>query len=135
MIDVSSLENLRKTVLAIQEKIKPGSLILLSGDLGAGKTEFVKTWLQSFHFNHVSSPTFSLHQEYAVQDKVFHHFDFYRVKNRSEFENMGIDEILGLPFEVAFVEWPQDFFANDSRVSVSVELKLDSNGKRYLSYL
>lgn len=135
MIDVTSLESLKKAVLEVKEKTKSGSLILLSGDLGAGKTEFVRTWLRFYNFSPVSSPTFSLHQEYLVQEKLFHHFDFYRVKDRNEFQNMGLDEILSSPFEVAFIEWPKNFFLEDPRVEFSIELKLDSNGKRFLGGL
>ncbi len=130
--EVTEKSDLEEVVKNMIKKTPRGSLILLSGGLGAGKTEFVRTWLRLSGFSQVTSPTFSLHQEYHVGSRLFHHFDFYRVRDLSEFENIGIDEILAGSFEVGFIELPQSFFENDSRVFFRLEMICEPDGRRFL---
>jgi tRNA threonylcarbamoyladenosine biosynthesis protein TsaE len=85
--------------------LQPGMTVALQGDLGAGKTRLVQAVAESLGVDRrdVSSPTFTLLQEYAGPVPIFH-FDTYRLRNAEEFIDLGADEILSAG-GLSFVEW------------------------------
>ena len=73
--------------------IKRGDVIVLSGDLGAGKTKFVEGFLEYYNLEEeISSPTFTIVNEYHNPLIDIYHFDLYRVNDIYEFENIGGEE-------------------------------------------
>ncbi len=88
--------------------LKKGDIILLYGDLGSGKTVFVKGILQYFvgDSKDVTSPTFTIVNEYNSDKFNIYHFDFYRVQNVNELYNIGIEEYL-YSGGICFIEWPE----------------------------
>ena len=86
--------------------LAPGAVVLLSGDLGAGKTAFVKGMAEGLGIDprEVSSPTFTLIQEYRGGRLTLFHVDLYRLQPR-EVEDLGLDEMAGSGGVMA-VEWP-----------------------------
>ena len=98
----------------INEKIVPlaqaGSILLLSGQLGAGKTTLVKKLMfQIGIIDSISSPTFSYVNSYnnLTSGLVVHHFDLYRLNSLDEFFMQGFDELLQQKNALAIVEWPE----------------------------
>lgn len=84
--------------------LKKGSIIVLSGDLGSGKTKFVQGVLKHFNLeNEISSPTFTIVNEYTSNFLNIYHFDVYRLEDFDEFYEMGGDEY----FEkgICLIEW------------------------------
>ena len=84
--------------------LKKGSIIVLSGDLGSGKTKFVQGVLKHFNLeNEISSPTFTIVNEYTSNFFNIYHFDVYRLEDSDEFYEMGGDEY----FEkgICLIEW------------------------------
>ncbi len=83
-------------------------VLLLYGQLGAGKTTFVKGVGEALGANHVSSPTFVLIHEYVLfgSIKKFFHIDLYRVVEKSEFLYLGIEDGL-LPDTITCIEWSE----------------------------
>lgn len=78
------------------EKLDKNSIIVLSGDLGAGKTKFTQGILKHFGIeNEISSPTFTIVNEYNAQNINIYHFDLYRLADIDEFYAMGGDEYFG----------------------------------------
>ena len=84
--------------------LKNGMIIILNGELGAGKTFFIKQVLKQFNVTNANSPTFAIVNEYAG-DKTFYHFDFYRINTESELLNIGIEDYFSDEESVIFIEW------------------------------
>ena len=84
-------------------------IIFLSGNIGVGKTTFVKHYIKNLNPNkNAYSPTFSLINEYTVSDVNIYHYDLYRLNNYRELQEIGVDYSLesnGLHF----IEWPNNF--------------------------
>ena len=88
------------------QKINSGEVILLFGDLGAGKTTFVKGFLEGLKFKgDVSSPTFSLVNEYNALINVIH-IDCYREKNIKRWINIGFEDYFNEK-NIVIIEWPE----------------------------
>ena len=87
--------------------LKKGDILLLEGDLGAGKTVFTKGLVLALSKNKQDaiSPTFTLVNEYDTQPKIYH-FDFYRIKNEDELIAIGIEEYL-YGDGICVIEWPE----------------------------
>ncbi len=84
-------------------------IVTFIGDLGAGKTTFIKSVLSSMGVQKpVISPTFTYFNQYqALDDRIIYHFDLYRIKNLAEFEMAGFFEYLYQPNSISFIEWPE----------------------------
>ncbi len=88
------------------KSLKPGQIILLLGDLGAGKTTFVNGLLFGLGFSSGGcSPTFTLVNEYPTNPPI-NHFDLYRISSEDELFEMGFTEYLESG-RVNIIEWPQ----------------------------
>jgi tRNA threonylcarbamoyladenosine biosynthesis protein TsaE len=91
---------------ALASQLRPGTIILISGDLGAGKTAFVRGVAEGLGVDpaDVSSPTFTLIQEYSGGRVRLQHVDLYRL-TPAEADDLGLDE-LTLGDVVTAIEWP-----------------------------
>lgn len=102
----------------LAERLRAGDVLLLEGDLAAGKTTFVRGLLRGLEGDPavVSSPTFVLLQSYdcdANEIAVLHHLDLYRLGDRiADLREIGVEEILSEPSAAVAVEWPKDTLAN-----------------------
>ena len=92
-------------------QLKPPVLVLLSGEMGSGKTTLTKGIVAGLHAAHedeVTSPTFTLLHEYgAAAVKVFHG-DLYRIESLQDFESLGMEDIFAQP-AIVILEWPEKF--------------------------
>lgn len=89
------------------DQLAPGVVIYLHGDLGAGKTTFVRGVLQGLgHSDKVKSPTYTLLEPYVVSRFDFYHFDLYRFIDENEWDVAGFNEYFN-PTSVCVVEWPE----------------------------
>ena len=94
----------KKLAIKIASMLKKGDLIVLCGDLGSGKTKFTEGFLTYFGLeNEISSPTFTIVNEYKKDNINIYHFDVYRLEDSSEFYAIGGDEY----FEngICIIEW------------------------------
>jgi len=86
------------------KELKPGDVIGLNGNLGSGKTTFIKGVLEGLNYkDNVTSPTFTLINEYDANYKVLH-VDFYRDKNLTRWKNIGFEEMINNG-DIILIEW------------------------------
>ena len=99
------INQLKEVSVNVKEKIKT-NIVLISGEMGVGKTTLIKEILISMKvIENVSSPTFSIINEYITgQNKIVYHMDLYRIKNINEIEGIGLFEYLESG-NLCIIEW------------------------------
>ncbi|MCX7555132.1 tRNA (adenosine(37)-N6)-threonylcarbamoyltransferase complex ATPase subunit type 1 TsaE [Marinicella sp. S1101] len=104
--EVKNLSQLRDVATAFKSSLKPGAVIYLAGDLGAGKTTFTQNLLAACGVKeHVKSPTYNLYETYQGSDLGFVHMDLYRLTDPEELYFLGIEDLIDGQ-QVLLVEWP-----------------------------
>jgi tRNA threonylcarbamoyladenosine biosynthesis protein TsaE len=96
---------------SLAAELSPPLLVLLRGDLGAGKTTLVKGIAEGFgaaRAEDVTSPTFTLVHEYRGPRTTLYHVDLYRIDSERELETLGLDDLLG-PDCILLIEWGEKF--------------------------
>ncbi len=101
-------------------------LVLLRGDLGAGKTTLVKgiaEGLNAASQDDVTSPTFTLVHEYRGPEVSLYHVDLYRIDTPRELDTLGMDELLAEPGNLVLLEWGEKFprFERERDVEIRIE--------------
>ncbi len=145
-IKVSNLKVLKNLACKIANKIKSGETILLYGQLGVGKTTFARFFINHLQkktnskITEVPSPTFTVMYEYLANQKLIQHYDFYRVKNYKELNNIGVFEDNEV---ISLIEWPEKIkFKPKNRIELkfkylknfknrNIKIKLFGNCKKY----
>lgn len=88
----------------LAKKLKKGDIVVLTGELGSGKTKFVEGFLSNFGLeNEISSPTFTIVNEYDAENFPIFHFDIYRLEDSSEFYEIGGEEYFDNG--ICLIEW------------------------------
>ena len=107
-----SEENKTKFIARVFAKnIKVGDVLFLIGELGVGKTTFIKFLINFFQINknhsvtEIPSPTFNLINEYQIDSLILKHYDLYRIKNEKELNSIGIFE--DNSEQITLIEWPE----------------------------
>ena len=117
-IDISSEETTKELAKDLTRYLKGGEIIYLYGEMGVGKTTFVRYLINQFqknkklHITEVTSPTFNLLNEYVVNDLVIKHYDLFRLKDESEITNLNLFE--NNQNTITLIEWPQLISKNKS---------------------
>lgn len=106
-------------------QLSPPLIVLLRGDLGAGKTTLVKGIAEGFHAasaQDVTSPTFTLVHEYRSPRATLYHIDLYRIDTERELETLGLDDLLS-PDSILLIEWGEKFprLARDRNLEIVLE--------------
>ncbi len=110
--------------------VRPGDVLALQGDLGAGKSTLARALIRALADDEaleVPSPTFTLVQSYETRFPV-HHFDLYRLGHEDELDELGFGEAIAEG--VALVEWPERAGSRLPRTAISVELEHEGEGRR-----
>ena len=106
-------------------ELTPPKLVLLRGDLGAGKTTLVKGIAEGFHAasaSEVTSPTFTLVHEYRSARAILYHIDLYRIDTERELETLALDDLLA-PESILLIEWGEKFprLLRDRDIEITLE--------------
>jgi tRNA threonylcarbamoyladenosine biosynthesis protein TsaE len=102
---IESLDALDRVAHAVARHLRPGDLVVLAGDLGAGKTTFTKSLVAALGSpDEVTSPTFTLVHHYAGGRMPIHHVDVYRLERIGELADIGMDDLLD-GRSLTIVEW------------------------------
>ena len=92
---------------AIAPALRPGLVVFLQGELGAGKTTFTRGILRGLgYLGKVKSPTYNLIELYKISRLYLYHFDFYRFNNPNEWEEAGFRDYFNAD-SICLVEWPE----------------------------
>lgn len=114
----------------IAERLKPGDVVVLSGDLGTGKTTLVRGACRALGFaGPVTSPTFTIGQRYEGGRLPVSHLDLYRLQTLEDEDPALLDDYLGLD-GVAFVEWPAAGSGRLGRPALEVRLSHQGEERR-----
>ena len=101
-----NLSETRQKALHLASTLKPGDIIFLQGEMGAGKTSFVGFIGEYFDFNQVSSPSFSLINEYKTSIPIYH-IDLYRCLSEKDIDLLDLDYYLTQKTHIVLIEWFQ----------------------------
>ena len=110
-IDLSSEKETEELASTFLKKIKPGCFVFLYGEIGVGKTTFIRYLINQFQklnkleITEVTSPTFNLLNEYQINDFKINHYDLFRLKSTEEIKNLDLFE--DNKNTITLVEWPQ----------------------------
>ena len=114
---------------ALAPALRPGMVIYLRGDLGAGKTTFARGVLRALGVtDRVKSPTYTLVEPYAVSSLYLYHFDFYRLKHPNEWVDAGLREYFSGD-AICLVEWPEKAGTQLPIPDVTIQLAVTGNGR------
>lgn len=116
-------------------RLRPGTVVALHGDLGAGKTTFVKGVIAGLGGEplDVSSPTFSIVNTYNTPGARVHHVDAYRIENEAELDEMGFDEYLDAS-AIVLIEWPDRVSSRLPTSTMVVRLVHGADETRRITY-
>lgn len=137
MIKIIVLDNLTATLKFASDfalTLKKRDVVLLSGDLGAGKTELARQIIRTLcgANTEVPSPTFTLVQEYQAPNFPIYHFDLYRLENKEEIFELGIEDCAWQG--VCLIEWPERLqglhFGHEIRVDIKIK---EEDGTRIIN--
>ena len=109
-IDISKESSTAKFARKFSKVLKVGDVVLLHGEIGAGKTTFIRYLINSLEKKNkvkqgeITSPTFSILNEYEIKNITIRHYDLFRIKDSSEIKNIGIYE--NIHDFITFIEWP-----------------------------
>ena len=125
--DINEIDKVSKIII---ELIKQKNKVLFSGPIGSGKTTLIKNVMHNLGFNeHVSSPTFSIINEYALDYKMIYHMDLYRIKKKDELSEIGFEEYLRNG-NLCLIEWPEIAIKMIEKDFIHIKLKEISKTKR-----
>ena len=110
-IDISLEKQLEEFSNNLSAEIRRGNILFLYGEMGVGKTTFVKYLINNLQIKfdqkktEITSPTFNIMNEYTVNDLIIKHYDLYRIKSLNELENLNLFE--KNDEAILLIEWPQ----------------------------
>jgi tRNA threonylcarbamoyladenosine biosynthesis protein TsaE len=112
--------------------LSPPKLVVLRGDLGAGKTTLVKGIAEAFHASaeeDVTSPTFTLIHEYRGPEAILYHIDLYRVDTPRQLETLGLDDLIA-ENSLLLIEWGEKFARFERECDVEICLERVTENER-----
>ena len=132
-IDLSSENKTEELAKKISKKLKPKDIIYLYGEMGVGKTTFVRYLINEFQkknklqITEVTSPTFNILCEYDINQIKINHYDLFRLKTKEEILNLDIFN--DISNTITFIEWPQ-IIDKKPRNLIELDFKYEENHQK-----
>ena len=133
-INISEEEKTRFVAEIFSKNIKTGNIIFFKGELGVGKTTFIKyliNFLQKKNnqpITEIPSPTFNLVNEYNLEKLVIKHYDLYRINNEKELINLSIFE--DISDQITLIEWPEKINNHKKNNIIDLTFEYDEEYKK-----
>ena len=125
--DITEIDKVSKIII---ELIKQKNIVLFSGPIGSGKTTLIKNVMYDLGcYEPVSSPTFSVINEYEIGYKLIYHMDLYRIKQKDELYEIGFKEYLRNG-NLCLIEWPEIAIKMIDKDFIHIKLKEITKTKR-----
>ena len=132
-INLSSEKKTEELADKLIKKIKPGDVVYLHGEIGVGKTTFIKFFINGLRkindleYIEVTSPTFNILNEYQINKIKINHYDLFRLKNKEEIKNL--DLFNDISNTITFIEWPQ-IIDKKPRNLIELDFKYEENHQK-----
>ena len=104
-IKISSLNHFKSWVKDLSLTLDEKQIILLVGNLGSGKTQFVRFLVEALGGGDVCSPSFAIHNQYVVKKTKIEHIDLYRLEDEDDLESTGFWDLFSLESGIIIIEW------------------------------
>ena len=131
---IRGLKQLEEFAKVFAKILKPGDIVYLKGDLGTGKTTFVKNVCRALGVkDDIASPTFTIMREYRVKKHNIYHFDMYRIGSYDELGEFGFEDyIYNNKNDIVFIEWPDILEENVDVEHILIEIdRIDEDARKY----
>ena len=135
--DISAENNTAKLAKKFSKYLKKGDVVFLYGEMGVGKTTFVRHLINNFQNNNnsllseVTSPTFNILNEYEIKNLIIQHYDLFRIKNINESKNIGLLE--SKTDVITLIEWPEKI-VNKPKNTIDLRFEYNDNlDKRFIT--
>ena len=135
-IELSSEKKTEELANYILKKIKPSDVIFLYGEMGVGKTTFIRYLINGFQkknklkITEVTSPTFGLLNEYQINQININHYDLFRLKSAEELNNLGL--LMDKENSITLIEWPQIIKVKPKNLIELIFSYNDDHKRRYV---
>lgn len=136
--EMTSESELKAWMQELSTHLEKSALLLLSGDLGAGKTTSVRYLCEAFGLQGVQSPTYAIHQRYSISKMTIDHFDLYRLQTEDELVSTGFWDLLQQPDSLLLIEWFEKIndlswleFETQKRKVFGLKISVHGNFRRF----
>ena len=128
-----TLDEIEDVAKSLINEINGVNIILLKGELGTGKTTLIKSILKNLGIEeNITSPTFSIVNQYSTSNLLINHFDLYRVKSSKELDVIGFEEYLDNE-GISFIEWPEIAISKISYLYIEIYIKFIDEKSREIT--
>lgn len=133
-IKITALADLKQAASALLQFAEEEKVFIFEGDMGAGKTTFIKSICAELGVSTVvTSPTFSIVNEYQGNQQTIYHFDFYRIKSLQEAYDIGYEEYF-YSDNICLIEWPEKVAELLPHAYIKVSISAINQSERLLSF-
>ena len=136
-LDISLESDTANLAKKFSKFLKKGDVLFLYGEIGVGKTTFIKHLINNFesdnniYLSEVTSPTFNILNEYKISNLIIEHYDLFRIKNINESKNIGLLE--SKADVITLVEWPEKI-KNKPKNTIDLRFEYNDNlDKRFIT--